>query len=184
MSEKNVVKVIYRWRVKAGYICLVLAIILAQPNLYSILAGAGLCVLGLLLRAWASGHLMKEKELACSGPYRFTRNPLYLGNSIIGTSVVIASYSWWMVGIFLIYFLLFYPMVLKKEAERMRALFSEKYERYKSKVPLFFPSFHRSSFSGHVKFNWKLYKRNKEYRTMLGAAFFWLAITAKMLLLL
>ena len=184
MSEKSFVKVIYRWRVKAGYICLVLAIILARPNLYFFLAGAGLCILGLLLRAWASGHLMKEKELACSGPYRFTRNPLYLGNFIIAIGVVIASYSWWMVGIFFIYFLIFYPLVLKREAERMRALFPKEYESYKSKVPLLFPSFRRSFFSGQAEFNWKLYKRNKEYRALLGAALFWLALIAKILFIL
>jgi protein-S-isoprenylcysteine O-methyltransferase Ste14 len=184
MSEKSIVREIYRWRVRAGYICIILAIILARPNRYSLLAGAGLCVSGLLLRAWASGHLMKEKELACSGPYRFTRNPLYLGNLIIGTSVVVASYSWWMVGIFFIYFLLFYPVVLRREAERMRTLFPKEYEKYKSKVPLFFPSFRQSFFPNNAKFSRKLYKRNKEYRALLGAALFWLAITAKMLLIL
>lgn len=184
MSEQSIQRIISRWRVRVGFFCLALAIIISRPTLYSLLAGIGICILGLLLRAWASGYLMKEKELACSGPYRFTRNPLYLGNFIIGASVVLASYSWWMVGIFFVYFLIFYPIVLKKEVERMRALFPEEYTEYKSAVPLFFPSLRRSSNLAEAKFSWKLYKKNREYRALLGAVLFWLIMAAKMFLLL
>jgi hypothetical protein len=183
MPERGFKNAVYRWRVRAGFLCLILAVILAKPNLYSLLAGVGLCASGLVLRGWASGHLMKEKTLARSGPYRFTRNPLYLGNFIIGISVTTASRSWWMVAVFFLYFLLFYPAVLKREANRMKALFPQEYEKYKSKVPLFFPSFGRS-LPGYAKFSWELYKRNKEYRALLGAILFWLVLTAKMLLIL
>lgn len=175
---------VYRWRVRAGFISLILAIILAQPTLHSLLAGLGLCSLGLLLRTWASGYIRKEKELAVSGPYQFTRNPLYLGNFIIGASVVLASYSWWMFAIFAAYFLLFYPIALKRERRKMKALFPDEYKEYKDMVPLFFPYFKFKLSSNKNKFSSRLYRKNKEYRALLGAVIFWLAMALKFIFIM
>lgn len=184
MSKSKFKNTVYRWRVRAGFIGLILAILLSRPNLYSLIGGMGLCSLGLLLRTWASGHLKKEKELTISGPYRFTRNPLYLANFIIGLSVILASYSWRMVGIFVAYFLLFYPVALIREKKKMNTFFPEEYEKYKKNVPLFFPFFRSLPTSYKNKFSWRLYKKNKEYRALLGAAIFWLTMTGKMILFL
>ena len=118
MPELSWMDAVYRWRVRAGFFGIILAIILANPNLSSLLGGIAVCFFGLLLRAWASGHLKKDKELAVSGPYLYTRNPLYLANLIIGLSVVLASLSWWVLGIFAVYYLLFYPLVIKKKKKR------------------------------------------------------------------
>ena len=79
--------------------------------------------MGLLIRTWSAGHLRKEKELAISGPYQYTRNPLYLGNFVIGVSAAFASRSWWVLGYFAAYFLLFYPLVIKREMKSMKELF-------------------------------------------------------------
>lgn len=183
MSNSRLEDIIYRWRVRAGFVCLVLAIILSRPSLYSLIGGMGICLLALILRTWASGHLKKEKELTISGPYQFTRNPLYLANFIIGISVVVASYSWWMVGIFIAYFLLFYTVALKREREKMRKLFPGEYEKYKKKVPFFLPSLKTSLPSFKNKFSWRLYKKNREYRALLGAVAFWLTMWAKLIFL-
>ncbi|MFP4082586.1 MAG: methyltransferase family protein [Candidatus Aminicenantes bacterium] len=173
---------IYRWRVRAGLMGTVLAIILAQPTLPSFLAGLGISSSGLLLRAWASGYLKKEKELTVSGPYRFTRNPLYLGNLIIGIGMAAASCSWWVGGIFTAYFLLFYPLILKKEKEKMKSLFPKEYETYKNKVPFFFPHLRPPLPSKKNKFSWRIYQKNKEYRALVGTIIFWLFMAAKVLL--
>lgn len=184
MFKSRFKNTVYRWRVRACFIGLILAILLSRPNLYSLFGGVGLCSLGLLLRTWASGHLKKEKELTISGPYQFTRNPLYLANFIIGISVILASYSWWMVGVFVAYFILFYPVTLLREKEKMNTLFPEEYEKYKKRVPFFFPSFKSLLSSNKNKFSWKLYKKNKEYKALLGAVLFWLIMTAKMIFFL
>ncbi len=181
MSRSGFKDIIYRWRVRASFFCLVLAIILSRPTLYSFLGGMGLCLLALILRTWASGHIMKEKELAISGPYQFTRNPLYLANFIIGTSVVVASYSWWVLGIFIAYFLIFYSVALKREREKMKELFPSEYEKYKNRVPFFLPSLKNSSSSNKNKFSWRTYKKNKEYRALFGAVAFWLIMGAKLI---
>lgn len=182
MPKQNIEKIVYRWRVRIGFLGLVLTVILADPNLLYLLTGLGICILGLLLRAWASGYLRKEKELTISGPYQYSRNPLYLGNLIIGISTVIASRSIWVLAIFATYFLLFYPIVIQRENERMRRLFPDEYKEYKKKVPLFFPSMKSSPSSGKKNFRWRLYRKNKEWRALLGAVVFWLTLTIKMIL--
>jgi len=72
MDKMKPTDIIYRWRVRGHFISIILAVILAKPNIYSLLSGIGFVVLGLLLRGWACGHLKKEKRLAVSGPYKYT----------------------------------------------------------------------------------------------------------------
>ncbi|UCC40515.1 MAG: isoprenylcysteine carboxylmethyltransferase family protein [Candidatus Aminicenantes bacterium] len=182
MSEFNLNNAIYRWRVRGGFIGILLAIVLAKPDLTLILIGIAICLSGLFIRTWASGHLRKEKELTIHGPYKYTRNPLYLGNLIVGISVVVCSRSMWILAFFLAYFLLFYPIAIKNEKERMKKLFPQEYEDYKKKVPLFFPSLKPLSPAQKNRFSWKLYKKNREYRALIGAVLFWTVIVGKMLL--
>lgn len=182
MPKFNLEKIVYRWRVRAASIGLILAIIFARPDLTSFLIGLGVCFLGLLIRTWSAGHLRKEKELAISGPYKYTRNPLYLGNFVIGISVAFASRSWWVLGYFAAYFLLFYPLAIKREMKRMKEFFPGEYDEYKRKTPLFFPTWKSFSLSGKNKFSWKLFQKNKEWRAITGAFLFWLILALKMTL--
>ena len=184
MPKLSLEKIIYRWRVRTGSIGLILAIILAKPDLASFLTGLGICLIGLLIRTWSAGHLRKEKELAISGPYQYTRNPLYLANFVIGISVVVASRSWWVLGFFAAYFLLFYPLAIKKEMENMKELFPDEFDEYKRRVPAFFPSWRAYSFGSKNKFSWKLFRRNKEWRALVGAALFWLILALEMTFLI
>jgi protein-S-isoprenylcysteine O-methyltransferase Ste14 len=181
MAKLKLEKWIYRWRVRTGSFCVILIVVLAKPNIRFLLGSVGICSIGLLIRAWASGHLVKEKELAISGPYQYTRNPLYFGNLILGIGVAMGANSWAALVIFLAYFSLFYPFVIKREIERMKELFPEKYDEYKKRVPLFFPSFRHGSPS-NSRFSWSLYMKNKEYRALLGTVLFGLLLMGKMLL--
>jgi len=182
MPKFNLEKIVYRWRVRAASIGLILTIIFARPDLTSFLTGLGICFLGLLIRTWSAGHLSKEKELAISGPYQYTRNPLYLGNFVIGISVAFAARSWWVLGYFAAYFLLFYPLAIKREMKRMKEFFPGEYDEYKKKTPLFFPSWKSFSLSGKNKFNWTLFRKNKEWRALIGAFLFWVILALKMTL--
>jgi protein-S-isoprenylcysteine O-methyltransferase Ste14 len=173
---------IYRWRVRTALIILPIVLVLARPVPFSIAAGICLCATGLGIRAWAAGHIKKEKELAVSGPYRYTRNPLYLGNFILGSSVAVGANSWWDVLLLVVYFGLFYPPVLIEEHRRMRRLFPEEYEEYKKRVPLFFPTSRPSSNRRGARFSLALYRRNREYRALVGAVIIWGLMICKMLI--
>src|SRR6202030_424153 len=83
-----------RWRVRVGYPVGIAAFWFARPQMKWLLGGAGIAILGLLLRGYAAGHLRKHKQLAVSGPYAFTRNPLYLGSVLLATGFSVASHSW------------------------------------------------------------------------------------------
>jgi hypothetical protein len=181
MPETKWNRTIYRWRVRSSLFLILLIIVLATPTWRSILIGLDICAAGLLIRAWASGHIKKEKELAITGPYRYTRNPLYLGNFILGLSVAIGTDSWWCALIFAAYFLVFYPPVIKEERERMKRLFPAKYEEYKKHVPLFFPKLKPFFSASPIKFSWSLYRKNREYRALLGSLIFWAILVGKML---
>src|SRR5215510_479581 len=85
---------IQRWRVPLGFMTAAIFLLLARPTPVSLLVGASVSVLGLSLRAWASGHIRKNDELAVSGPYAYTRNPLYLGSFLLGIGFTIAANRW------------------------------------------------------------------------------------------
>jgi protein-S-isoprenylcysteine O-methyltransferase Ste14 len=172
-----------RLRVRAGLIAAIVVLILARPTWTSISVGMIISLAGLAIRAWASGHLRKEKALAVSGPYRFSRNPLYLGNFIMGIGIVVGARSWWVLGLFVVYFAVFYPVIIRREKDRMKALFPEQYEEYKRRVPSFFPSLLRHRVSSGEKFSWALYSQNKEFRALAGMAAFWIAMAVRILLL-
>jgi len=172
-----------RLRVRAGSVLAIAVLLLARPSWASILFGILVGVVGLAIRAWASGHLRKEKTLAVSGPYRYSRNPLYVGNFLLGAGIVITARSWWVLALFALYFGTFYPLIILRERERMRQLFPAEYEEYGQRVPLILPSLRKRHGATAVKFSWPLYVHNKELRALLGAAIFWLALAAEMLIL-
>ena len=182
MAESKIFSTIYTWRVRSGFLALILSVLFAQPTLLSLLVGLAVISTGLALRLWACGHLKKEKELTTSGPYRYTRNPLYLGNVFIGIGVVIGSNSWRVILIFAIYFFAFYPVIILEEKGRMQKFFPLQYNPYSQKVPLFFPNFRPSWPKSPRKFSWQLFKKNKETRALFGALIYWAVLTVLMFL--
>ena len=93
-----------RIRVPVGFLLAGLFFYLAEPTWPSWLLGIGLAFLGMLLRAWATGHVRKNDQLAVAGPYAFTRHPLYLGSFVIGVGFSLAGGSLLMLVVFLICF--------------------------------------------------------------------------------
>ena len=80
-------------------------------------------LIGLWLRAWASGHLEKNMRLAESGPYAYVRNPLYLGTLIVAAGFAIASRRWLLAALFAVVFLLIYLPAIQLEEQHLRKLF-------------------------------------------------------------
>jgi protein-S-isoprenylcysteine O-methyltransferase Ste14 len=80
-----------RYRVRLGFISAVVALWLATPTPRSLIGGALVAFVGEAIRIWAAGHLEKGREVTVSGPYRFTRHPLYLGSAIIGVGFAIGA---------------------------------------------------------------------------------------------
>jgi len=161
-----------RVRVPLGFLLAPLMLIIAHPNRASMSLGAGVAVLGLALRAWASGHLRKNNELTVSGPYAYSRNPLYLGTLVLGIGISTCTGVPWFVALFGTLYLLVYVPVMIAEARTMRELFPEGYERYSSRVPIFLPwvtAWRASPYRESVRgFNASLYLKHREYRAAAG----------------
>jgi protein-S-isoprenylcysteine O-methyltransferase Ste14 len=162
-----------RWRVPLGFAMGVAFVILSQPTLPLLVTGGGIALLGLLLRALAAGYLEKGRSLATGGPYRYTRNPLYLGSFFMGVGFAIAAGSWALGLAFLVFFLLVYWPVMRREEDFLRRQFSEGYDRYAASASLFFPTFVAvfkvgQSFAPEEKFRWERYRKNREYEAALG----------------
>ena len=177
-----------RIRVPTGFVLAPLLLISARPTPASIALGAVVSVVGLMIRAWASGYLRKNQELTTSGPYARTRNPLYLGTFILGTGIAIASGALWFVALFMALYLLIYVPVMMAEAETMRQLFSREYDHYSRRVPLFLPSFlpYRAPSIGdgreariERRFDGARYLKHREYRAAVGLAVIYALLAAK-----
>jgi hypothetical protein len=123
-----------------------------------------------MIRAWASGHIRKNAVLAVSGPYAYTRNPLYLGSFLLGLGFTVSGATWWLVALFAAWFLGLYIPVMKKEAQDLRQIFSEDYEKYAEAVPLFVPrvTAFRDGNASEIRFDPNLYLRYREYRAAIG----------------
>jgi protein-S-isoprenylcysteine O-methyltransferase Ste14 len=158
-----------KWRVRLGYLLGVMVLLLARPTPRTILIGALVGMIGLGIRAYAAGVLHKQEILTMTGPYAYTRNPLYFGSSFLAAGAGIAMHSWWAAGIVLGYFALVYTLVMRREETELRAKHAQAFEEYAKAVPLFFPQLRAANPPGEVqRFSAAQYKKNHEYQAAVG----------------
>ena len=172
---------IQRWRVPLGFLTAAIFLLLARPTSASLLLGALISLLGVSLRAWASGHIRKNDQLAVSGPYAYTRNPLYLGSFMLGLGFTVAANRWELALLFALLFFGIYFPVMRVEATTLEGLFGDSYRQYASCVPLFLPRLapFRRQHAAKTTFDPKLYLRYREYRAVLGLLFAWGVLAIK-----
>jgi protein-S-isoprenylcysteine O-methyltransferase Ste14 len=171
-------RTLQRLRVPFGFLFAIVFIIFAKPQILTLIIGGIVAIIGLIIRGWASGHIRKNADLAISGPYAYTRNPLYVGSFLLGVGFTIASSVWWLVLVFAALFLLIYLPVMKAEVKDLIFLFGEKFEEYAANVPLFFPRLTGWKKSDE-KFDFELYLKYREYRASLGFVLAWILLAAK-----
>lgn len=161
-------RVARRIRVPLGFIFAVVYIWLARPTRTSLIAGTLVQLPGLVLRGLASGHVQKDKQLTTSGPYAYTRNPLYFGSLVLAAGFAIAARSWWIVAVMLLMFALIYVPVIAGEERYLRRTFPE-YDDYARHVPRMLPrlSPYRSQQSAYSSAR---YWKHREYEAGIGCA--------------
>jgi protein-S-isoprenylcysteine O-methyltransferase Ste14 len=152
---------------------------LARPAWRSTLLGLLLIVPGLLIRTLASGHVQKNEQLAITGPYAYTRNPLYLGSLVLAAGFAVAARSWWIAAAMAVIFLAVYVPVIRSEEAFLRSRFPE-FDEYARQVPQLLPRV--TPFRHHSQsFSWQLYWKHREYNAALGALAMLAALAAKLL---
>lgn len=159
-----------RWRVRLGYPLAAVVLWFSRPVPRSVLLGGLVGLLGLSLRAYAAGFLRKHEVLTVTGPYAYTRNPLYLGSAILALGAAIAMRSWISASILLLYFAFFYSMVMRREERELHLHHSAAFEEYARVVPLFLPRLQPARLAGGSPgaFSFAQYKKNREWQAALG----------------
>jgi protein-S-isoprenylcysteine O-methyltransferase Ste14 len=125
---------IARWRVTIGFVLAAIVLWLAEPTRTSLLWGGAIAALGEMMRLWAAGHVEKSREVTRSGPYRFTRHPLYLGSSLIGMGFAVASASWAVAAIVLGYLATTITAAVRAEEAHLREKFGTEYDAYAART--------------------------------------------------
>ena len=171
-------RTLQRIRVPLGFIFAIVFVIFAAPTITTLIVGGAIAVIGVLIRAWASGHIRKAKVLAVTGPYAYTRSPLYLGSLILGVGFTLAAGVWWLAILFCLLFLGIYLPVMRVEAGDMRTIFGDEFAEYEANVPLLVPRLTPWKRSAE-RFDFQLYSQYREYRAAIGTAIALAALAAK-----
>lgn len=147
-----------RRRVPLGFVLAIVAFWIAQPTQRSVAAGAAIAIVGEALRVWAAGHLEKGREVTTSGPYRFTRHPLYLGSMVMGAGFAVAANEAIVAALVLVYLVVALFAAMRTEEAHLTSKFGDAYPEYKNGRAA--PAARRFSLERAL--------RNREYRAVAG----------------
>ena len=156
-------------RVSFGFLAAFAALLLARPTWPSWGWGLAVAVVGEGLRIWASGHIDKDREVTMSGPYRWTRHPLYVGSSVMALGAVVASRSVVVAVLVTLYMTATIGAAVVTEEARLRRDFGTAYDDYARSAA---PAVRRT-------FSVKRVLRNREYRAVAGLAAGFLLLALK-----
>jgi protein-S-isoprenylcysteine O-methyltransferase Ste14 len=165
------------------FISLVLALavlLMSRPTPVSVSWGFPLILVGELIRTWAAGCINKEyEELTTWGPYAITRNPLYIGNFLLGLGFVIMGNVAFMILLFAVLFFMIYRATIFDEEQTLLSVFGDSFRRYQAEVPRFFPKLHIPD-KPLERFDWKKVMKHREYKAWIGIViilgFLWLKL--------
>jgi protein-S-isoprenylcysteine O-methyltransferase Ste14 len=153
-----VIRWLTRFRVGLGFVLGAFALWLSRPEWQTWLVGATIASGGELVRVWAAGHLEKSREVTSSGPYRFSRHPLYLGSTLIGIGVAVASTSLVVAAAIGVYLGFTLSAARRSEEAHLREKFGDAYDAYAERRAE--PMARRFSLSRAL--------RNREHHTVAG----------------
>lgn len=145
--------------------------------------GFAVASLGLAVRGWAAGHILKDEELATGGPYAHTRNPLYLGSFLIGVGVTIAGAQPIFLALFAVFFLGIYSAQSRVEAGYLSERYGATYAVYAARVPLLLPRpWPDRTPMDRTRFRRTRYLQNREWEAGLGVLAGFAGLVVKLVL--
>jgi hypothetical protein len=147
-----------RFRVALGWVCAPLILILANPSRESIFVGTMIGLVGEALRIWAAGHLYKSREVTSSGPYRYFAHPLYVGSSVMGAGLAVASANPIAAAIVALYLFVTLRAAIRAEEQFLRRHFGDQYDLYRQQRVV----------DTRRRFSVKQAMANREYRALVG----------------
>ena len=176
-------KIARRARVPLGFVVAAVFLVFARPTWTTLTWGLVLILPGLWLRGYAAGYVKKNTELTRTGPYAYTRNPLYLGSMSIAAGFAVAAGRWWLVVLLVAMFLAIYLPTILSEEEFLRGEFPQ-FVEYAQRVPRLLPRLTAARFAdtegGIGGFSAERYRHHREYNASIGAAALYVALILRM----
>jgi protein-S-isoprenylcysteine O-methyltransferase Ste14 len=174
VNETGYNKTLATGRLTATFVFIAALVALARPRPLEVAIGFVIAAMGEAVRFWAAGHLLKTKELITSGPYRYTRNPLYLGRLLILTGLCVMArlpyYANWILLVvgYAVFFFYYMPRKERVEPARLRAVHGEAYDRYFKAVPALLPTFRPYASGSNLGWSSDRMIRNREVWMVAG----------------
>jgi protein-S-isoprenylcysteine O-methyltransferase Ste14 len=149
------------------------------PQPAAVAGSLALVLPGLWLRGYAAGYVKKKRELTQTGPYAYTRNPLYLGSMLMAAGFAVALLSWLVAVVLAVGFVVIYVPVIASEERYLRATFPD-FEAYCRRVPRLIPRWTAArpieAETGSGAFSMALYRQHREYNAGIGATLLYLSL--------
>jgi protein-S-isoprenylcysteine O-methyltransferase Ste14 len=179
-------KIARRIRVPLGFVFAAVFLWLAQPTVKTMPLSLLLVVPGVWLRAYAAGYVRKNRELTRTGPYAYTRNPLYLGSMMIAFGFAVAAASWIILVSLAVLFAVIYIPTIQGEEGYLREHFAG-FDEYAAKVPRLLPRLTPASFPANEnasggRFSAEQWRHHREYNALMGAGAIYLALAVRLYL--
>ena len=184
MSERTTwQRIARRIRVPLGFVFAAVFLWLARPTWMSVGLSLLLVVPGVWLRGYAAGYVKKNQELTRTGPYAYTRNPLYLGSMLIAFGFAGAARSWVILVVLVALFAMIYWPTIRSEEAFLRSEFAD-FEEYARVVPRLLPRLTWApGATSSARFHIQQYLHHREYNAAMGAVAIYAALVARLLTL-
>ena len=179
-------KIARRIRVPLGFVFAAVFLWLARPTGKTMLLSLLLVVPGVWLRAYAAGYVRKNAELTRTGPYAYTRNPLYLGSMMIAFGFAAAAGSWIILVALAVLFAVIYIPTIQSEEGYLREHFAG-FSEYAAKVPRLLPRLTAAKFPANQNasggsFSAAQWRHHREYNALMGAGAIYFALAVRLFL--
>ena len=147
---KSLAKLLFKYRSYTPVPFVILMFVFYYGNIQSWIIGAGITIIGELLRIWGvayAGSLtrtttsVKANQLVTAGPFAYVRNPLYIGNILIylGFGIIsLALFPYLQISA-LVWFIFQYTLIIRIEEDFLESKFGVQYSEYKKNVPRILP---------------------------------------------
>ncbi len=146
-----------------GLLLSVLFVVVAKPIPWALYLTSAIVVIGVAIRMWASGFILKNEQLATNGPYALVRHPLYTGNILVVYAFAGASGVWWTFVVATAFLLFYYPTAIEYEDRKLSAIFGDEWQAFAKNTPALVPAFgsRERTLGGHWSFKTSM-SRNLE----------------------
>jgi protein-S-isoprenylcysteine O-methyltransferase Ste14 len=111
----------------------------SKPTPATYVVGSIIAAAGMMFRFYASGFIVKNKELATNGPYSLVRHPLYTGNLLLMVGFTFACGQWWAFVLSAAFWWFYYPPAIEYEDRKLEGIFGDEWRAWSATVPAVLP---------------------------------------------